>query len=775
MILNARRPSLFALPLLLLALVVLPRDEATASPLDTITLTSPNNVTVAESDDYATQVLGDPWDMNNIEDIDFPYNFTLPTVSGGVWNAVATSGQASSIWLQYQNFDVTYSYLGEKDGVNYPINTGRFTHLRLRMYAEQGGQTVLWWFRTHAANSAGNSTFLQVQPGWHIYDLDLPAGGPGSNGNWTGEGSIAGLRLDAPWFTTNNDIQFDWARLTPATGQSVSIAWNYSSNSSPTVNLYLSTSPDANQDNEHLITSVPASSRSYTWTGTGMAPGTYYIHASMNGAVSSSGPLTISAAPLVRIDAPSQLSGEDYAQAQLATSWEGGNSAQFARKMNVNNVLFTPSYMQASATNNDPELWWTDRNFDHPVDTDRYRYFNIRMWIQAPSGRPTSPWNAGPRMTWAADQYLTWQQSAAFIAPYDRWIPATFDMKVVGLVVGTLGWNGPQTTLRFDVHEEDDANGSPPLIPDFFRIDKAHLTSMPISGPGTIIRWTGLQGGGSVDIYRDNDNSGFNGTLIAADVPMGQGSYVWDTLGMPNGTYWIYLVAHDALATSRWYSLVPLVINHASPSTLFIDVPTNFWAAADINTLALGGIVGGYAESDTTVTFRPGNSSTRAQLSKMVVLSSGWSLVTPSSPTFADVPSSNPLYAFVETAAQHGVVSGYACGGPGEPCDAQSRPYFRPANNVTRAQTAKMVVVARGWSTITPSSPSFEDVAAGSPLYSFVETAVAHAIISGYVCSGPGEPCDAQNRPYYRPGNSVTRAQLSKMLARSLGAVGSEK
>ena len=31
-----------------------------------------------------------------------------------------------------------------------------------------------------------------------------------------------------------------------------------------------------------------------------------------------------------------------------------------------------------------------------------------------------------------------------------------------------------------------------------------------------------------------------------------------------------------------------------------------------------------------------------------------------------------------------------------------------------------------------------------------------------------GEPCDGQQRPYYRPGNSVTRAQLSKMLSRAL-------
>jgi hypothetical protein len=38
----------------------------------------------------------------------------------------------------------------------------------------------------------------------------------------------------------------------------------------------------------------------------------------------------------------------------------------------------------------------------------------------------------------------------------------------------------------------------------------------------------------------------------------------------------------------------------------------------------------------------------------------------------------------------------------------------------------------------------------------------------GYPCGGPNEPCDGQNRPYFRPGNNATRAQLSKMLALAL-------
>src|SRR6266568_9338609 len=78
------------------ALLVVRQDPvARAGTNDTITLTSPNNVTIPESDDYATQVLGDPWDMNNLEDADSPYNYTQAQVSNGVWSATTRSASGA--------------------------------------------------------------------------------------------------------------------------------------------------------------------------------------------------------------------------------------------------------------------------------------------------------------------------------------------------------------------------------------------------------------------------------------------------------------------------------------------------------------------------------------------------------------------------------------------------------------------------------------------------------------------------------------------------------
>jgi hypothetical protein len=74
--------------------------------------------------------------------------------------------------------------------------------------------------------------------------------------------------------------------------------------------------------------------------------------------------------------------------------------------------------------------------------------------------------------------------------------------------------------------------------------------------------------------------------------------------------------------------------------------------------------------------FRPGNNVTRAQLCKIVVMGEGWTLYTPPTPTFRDVPGGDPFYSFIETAYRHGIISGYACGAG---CLE-----FRPGNNATR-------------------------------------------------------------------------------------------
>ena len=765
---------IFALLLLSAVAVVALRTEpsAKAATNDTITLTSPNNVTIAETDDYATQVLGDPWDMNNLDDVNSPHAFTQPHISNGIWSATTTASTGGSIMLQYQNYANGYSDMTEKDGRNYPVDSSRFSRLWVRMNVTTGGQTLLWYFKHLTYAAAGNSKFFDVTPGWHIYTVDLRQTGGGANGNWAANGPYEGLRLDAPWNANNNNVQIDWARLTPDTGQAVRITWSYSGSGSNNVNLYLSTSPDPNSANEYPIATVAASAGAYTWTHTGVAPGTYYIHASMNGAVSSSGPLHVNTAPLVRIDAPSTLSGEDFAQHVLNTSWSGNNCNQFQHTANVADITCGSGVYQGVPTTSDPQLIWLNGDTTHTIDASRYFYMNIKFMVFPPAVRPWSPFNAGTRMTW--NNGSGWSQTYMIVAPYNVWIPSAWDMRSVPRVEGNA-WSGAVHTLRFDPLEDDQDYNQPSALPAGFQIAESHLTSQPYSNAGSIIRWTPLQGTGTVDLYWDHDRAGYNGTPIVTGVPTSQGSYSWDTSNLANGDYYVYVVAHDGYNSTRFYSLVPLAVDHSSTGTLFNDVPTNYWAVDNINALALKGIVSGVQQADSTVMFNPASSAYRAHLSKMVVLAAGWTLQNPASPTFHDVPAGSTFYGYIETAVAHGVISGYQCGGSGEPCDSQNRRYFRPNRNVTRGQTTKMIAISRGWTLDTPGTATFADVTTTDNLFPYVETAYAHGIISGYPCGGPGEPCNGNQQPYFRPGNSVTRAQLSKMLSTALGVTGPRK
>jgi hypothetical protein len=192
-------------------------------------------------------------------------------------------------------------------------------------------------------------------------------------------------------------------------------------------------------------------------------------------------------------------------------------------------------------------------------------------------------------------------------------------------------------------------------------------------------------------------------------------------------------------------------------SGTFSDVCAGDWFYPYVMDLYNMGSVGGYADG----TFRPNNNITRAQVMKTIVLAYGLEANIPGSATFEDVPVGSTFYDYVETGVGNGVTSGYPCGGVGEPCDNLNRPYFRPNNNVSRGQLAKMITIARAWPILNPPTPTFHDVQAGSTFYGYVERVVAEGVTDGYPCGGRGEPCPGR---YFRPNGTATRAQASKMV-----------
>ncbi|MEP6775671.1 MAG: S-layer homology domain-containing protein [Chloroflexota bacterium] len=71
------------------------------------------------------------------------------------------------------------------------------------------------------------------------------------------------------------------------------------------------------------------------------------------------------------------------------------------------------------------------------------------------------------------------------------------------------------------------------------------------------------------------------------------------------------------------------------------------------------------------------------------------SVTCPAGQCFTDVPPGNGFFANINALYMDGIIGGYPCGGAGEPCDADNRPYYRPANLVSRQQMSKFVDLGR--------------------------------------------------------------------------------
>ena len=107
----------------------------------------------------------------------------------------------------------------------------------------------------------------------------------------------------------------------------------------------------------------------------------------------------------------------------------------------------------------------------------------------------------------------------------------------------------------------------------------------------------------------------------------------------------------------------------------FIDVPPGSTFYGYIETAFKHHIINGYDDD----TFRPGDNVTRGQAMKILVLAKGWEIDTTGGPHYVDVLPGSTFYNYVETANNHGVISGYDDG------------TFRLGNSTTRGQISKVL------------------------------------------------------------------------------------
>lgn len=185
------------------------------------------------------------------------------------------------------------------------------------------------------------------------------------------------------------------------------------------------------------------------------------------------------------------------------------------------------------------------------------------------------------------------------------------------------------------------------------------------------------------------------------------------------------------------FSFPPLVLSATFPDT------EGHWAESYIDDLAEQGVISGYENGN----FGPDDRLTRAQFAKIAVLAFlGEAAVDPSDDAdFTDVDPDSWYEDYVNTAAEHGIVSGY------KDINGNLTGEFGPNDYATRAQVTKMVLNAADLEMHTEGAPHFPDVFMSAWYYEYVETAYWWGIINGYESGDFG------------PADGMTRGQASKV------------
>ncbi|MBU0705907.1 S-layer homology domain-containing protein [Patescibacteria group bacterium] len=179
-------------------------------------------------------------------------------------------------------------------------------------------------------------------------------------------------------------------------------------------------------------------------------------------------------------------------------------------------------------------------------------------------------------------------------------------------------------------------------------------------------------------------------------------------------------------------ALITLTGMARAVSASFSDVPEDAWYASYVDSLKEAGIV------DAGEFFRPQDSLKRAELVKMVITATGGlkDHTPPPYPTFDDVQPGEWYTNYIEAAATLGIVTGYA--------DAQGNliGLFGPGDTVNRAAAVKMLVEAFGLKQSTEDAKKYPDVKESDWFYDYVLIAGQHGVVSGYDNGrfGPADP-----------------------------------
>lgn len=345
--------------LTLLLLLGIALSSASVARGNTLTAVTVPTAAFAEGNDFATRVLGDPWDMSNYADISHALNesgqrrlVNNPTMANGAFSGSsfndANNGDGNPyIFPLYPGYtgdgspDPVAVPLTDRIGYNYPITSATNHCLYIALNTQSPppnafGPDVMriFWFADHTLNTTPalfGMTYVQLypEPGtptprWQVIKVDLSAAGtPLAAGGtrWENRAQWQGLRIDTTAIAAGTPFAVDWVRLTDCAAVNQTITWtpNASVNA-----IWLQPVGVTPTRNIRLVTGVNGSSGTASVDFQGVAAGSYYVGVGTTTTCCSemsTQAITINQAPAGQFVTPSYTSGLDYAT-QVGNPWD---------------------------------------------------------------------------------------------------------------------------------------------------------------------------------------------------------------------------------------------------------------------------------------------------------------------------------------------------------------------------------------------------------------------------------------------------------------------
>jgi hypothetical protein len=593
------------------------------------------SATLRTASDFASDVMGDPWDFEQRSD--FVYMFSdnnttasgfqsVPDVSDGVLRGVINGGNGIlNITLHFEGIGGAFNTM-TKTGVKYPIPADRYKRLSFRLRRDRELNEIpeinrvgAQWFlpfragggviEQGAAGRYGNLPYANQSPvadqgknTYHIYTLDLDQG----NGNTAWAGNMAGLllKISTTAGMSGAPMELDWVRLTQRQQVGANLAWGGFGG-----RVTLTASNAATGDVVQIYPSVgtndfPASG-TFTWDYGFLPAGAWTITARA-GSQTRTATLNIDASPVLNITEPDATGGRDFATTTFGDAWDLTNTQDVFRHGQLYQIpiaAFTELGLDGVTNGNDNFVMLAGQNgMKIPAQTYHRLTYTIQFdhpefmaWnVLSPDGG--NPHNGGNVMR------LVWNHSGGNVADFrvsqDIFAPDGFpqtytvdlktlddaNLEVEPVPSGQLWKDTTEMGLfRIDLHEAPAQRA--------FRLSKVKLAAddEPNGNGFFIIKWNATDGtfsrqlaggnGGDATItfYYDTDLDPSSKTLIASGVNAALGQYAWDVSQLQEGVqYYVAAEIADGSGNSQLrYSTGPMRLRAGYPAGFRTDNNSN--------------------------------------------------------------------------------------------------------------------------------------------------------------------------------------------------------